>query len=371
MNEAKQFRCHDYVFELCGDTEQVDELEELFVDLATPTVPDAHIWTIEVEKGRARVVIDGDDVKPWVGRDEFPAHVISTLTLATIIADPDKLHTHAAAVVHDGRSILLVAPSGSGKSTLTCALVAAGAHYRTDESVAIDPDRFHITTFPKPISVKKFGIHEVKRLTGLSPEDGATTWEIPASSFGSAAPDDDYPVTTIAFNSYTPSEPTCVEPLHRASAVHRILADSQDSELHGPDSLLVAAGLARSAQCLRVTGSDAADVAQAVLEAHQLDIAPGKMSLVPHPRQGPGPARMTDVRSVIIDGRAVLYTPEPYRLIELDETQTLWWLLFDGTPLDDTVNEVVRETGSPSAAVIAAGRACIEGFESLGLLQSP
>ena len=75
MNEAKQFRCHDYVFELCGDTEQVDELEELFVDLATPTVPDAHIWTIEVEKGRARVVIDGDDVKPWVGRDEFPAHV--------------------------------------------------------------------------------------------------------------------------------------------------------------------------------------------------------------------------------------------------------------------------------------------------------
>jgi hypothetical protein len=91
----------------------------------------------------------------------------------------------------------------------------------------------------------------------------------------------------------------------------------------------------------------------------------------PSPRQGPGPARMTDVRSVIIDGRAVLYTPEPYRLIELDETQTLWWLLFDGTPLDDTVNEVVRETGSPSAAVIAAGRACIEGFESLGLLQSP
>ena len=60
MNEAKQFRCHDYVFELCGDTEQVDELEELFVDLATPTVPDAHIWTIEVEKGRARVVIDVD-----------------------------------------------------------------------------------------------------------------------------------------------------------------------------------------------------------------------------------------------------------------------------------------------------------------------
>ena len=53
MNEAKQFRCHDYVFELCGDTEQVDELEELFVDLATPTVPDAHIWTIEV-RGRAR-----------------------------------------------------------------------------------------------------------------------------------------------------------------------------------------------------------------------------------------------------------------------------------------------------------------------------
>ncbi|MGZ0176779.1 MAG: hypothetical protein ACKVIQ_07895 [Acidimicrobiales bacterium] len=368
---AQQFRCQDYVFELLGESELVAELEALFLDLATISIAKPHAWTIEVDREQARVVIDGDDVKPWVNSGNFAAHVISTLTIAMIAGHSSKLHAHAASVVHDGRSMLLVAPSGSGKSTLTCALVAAGAQYRTDEAVAIDPDRLDIVTFPKPISVKKFGIQEVKRLTGLSPPHGATTWEIAASSFGSVAADGDYPVTTIAFNSYTPSEPTCVEPLHRASAVHRILSDSQDTEMHGPKSLAVVAGLTRTAQCLRVAGSDSADVARALLEAHQLVVDPGELTMVEPPLQGLGRARRHDVCSVVIDGRAVLYTPEPYRLVELDDAQTLWWLLLDGTRFDDTVDEIVHATGSPRASVVATGRACIEGFQSLDLLSSP
>ena len=56
----------------------------------------------------------------------------------------------------------------------------------------------------------------------------------------------------------------------------------------------------------------------------------------------------------MIDGRAVLYTSSPYRVIELDEGQSLWWLLLDGTPLDRTVDEVVAETGAPRAEVVVA-----------------
>ena len=72
--------------------------------------------------------------------------------------------------------------------------------------------------------------------------------------------------------------------------------------------------------------------------------------------------------SIVIDGRAVLYTPEPYHLIELDEAQTLWWLLLDGTPFDETIDEVVRETREWRSDVLAAGTAAVETFRSLGVL---
>lgn len=47
---------------------------------------------------------------------------------------------HACAVVVDGRAVLLCAPSGSGKSTVLRALLARGAGFLADDSVAVDDD---------------------------------------------------------------------------------------------------------------------------------------------------------------------------------------------------------------------------------------
>jgi hypothetical protein len=97
----------------------------------------------------------------------------------------------------------------------------------------------------------------------------------PASSIGQIAgnthigDDGDRPVTTLAFNSYRAAHHTQVEPLHRATAVRTILSDSQDAELIGPRSLKAAAELARLARCVRVSGGDAAQVAQALIEVHR------------------------------------------------------------------------------------------------------
>ncbi len=367
--QVSQFRCHDYVFQLTGDPQLVKDLEALFVDIATSPIAAPHTWDIESFQAHARVIVDGKTVGEWVVRDLLAAEVISRLTMTVIAAHSGELHLHAGGVVVDDKTVLLVAPSGSGKSTLTCALVAAGARYRTDEVVAVGRDGGGITTYPKPISVKAPGIDEVERLTGLTCTPGAKTWELPASSFGSVASGDDHPVTTIVFNSYVPSQLALIEPLPRATAVRLILSDSQDAALIGPASLVTAAHLARSAHCLRVTGGDATEVGQAILEAHRVPVEPGEVATVRAPSTGDSPARADDVCSVVIDGRAVLYTPEPHRLIELDESQTLWWVLLDGTPFDQIVDEVVRETASPSEHVVAAGNTFVEGFRSLGVLR--
>ena len=366
-----QFRCHDYAFELTGDPEIVSRLEAMFADLATSETDDPHVWDIETFQAHARVVVDGTDVGEWLVRDLLPANAISTLTVSVIAAHPTTLHLHAGAVVVDGATVLLVAPSGSGKSTLTCGLVAAGAEYRTDEVVAVDPDGRGITTYPKPISVKASGIAPVEHLTGTTCPHRDRSWHFPASTIGSVAAGGDAPVTTIAFNSHEPSQPASVEPLHRATAVRLILADSQDAVVIGPESLMSAAGLARSANCLRVRGGDAAEVARAILDAHPAPVRPGEVGSVSAPEGDSSPARAGDVQSVVVDGRAVLYTPEPHRLIELDESQTVWWLLLDGTPFDQIVDEVVQVTGSGRAAVIAAGGTFVDGFRSLGVLRHP
>jgi len=117
-----------------------------------------------------------------------------------------------------------------------------------------------------------------------------------------------------------------------------------------------------------VTGGDAAELGQVILEAHRVLVEPGDVAMVPAPSDEATPARAHDVYSVVVDGRAVLYTPEPHRLIELDETQTLWWVLLDGTPFEQIVDEVAQETAIAHAEVVAAGNAYVDGFRSLGLL---
>jgi energy-coupling factor transporter ATP-binding protein EcfA2 len=366
-----QFRCHDYAFELTGDPQIVSTLEALLADLTTSDAADPHTWDIETFKAHARVVVDGTDAGDWVLRELLPPNVISTLTVTVIAAHPTTLHLHAGAVVVDGHTVLVVAPSGSGKSTLTCALIAAGAEYRTDEVVAVDPDGRGVTTYPKPLSVKATGIDAVERLTGMTCPHRDRSWHFPASAIGSLAKGDDAPVTTIAFNSHQPSQPALVEPLHRATAVRLILADSQDAVVIGPESLVAAAGLTRSAHCLRATGGDAAEIARAVLDAHRTTVLPGVVESVPAPGGSASLARAADVQSVVVDGRAVLYTPEPHRVVELNESQTVWWLLLDGTPFDQIVDEVVRETGSAWSDVAAAGRTFVAGLRSLGVLRDP
>jgi hypothetical protein len=361
-------RCNDVVVELVGDPDLVARLAEVLVDLATTPVADPRVWCVETFGAHARVTCDQDVVVDWARLDVFVACVISALTMTVVAAQSTQLHLHAAAVVSEGTTIVLPAPSGSGKSTLTCALVAAGAWYRTDELVAVDADGRDITTYPKPLSIKTAGVDVVKRLTGLVPDHRSAGWELPARLVGRLAPDGQFPVSTVAFNRYEPGRPAIVESVHRTTAVRLLLADSQDAEAVGPASLAIAANLVRTAQCFRATGGDAVELAQAILDAGRAPSEPAEVVLVEPPTGTSLPARAADVASVVIDGRAVLYTPEPSRLIELDETQTVWWLLLDGTPVHQIVEDVAKVTGVSHGEVAKIRSAVVAALRSLGIL---
>jgi energy-coupling factor transporter ATP-binding protein EcfA2 len=341
-----QYRAHDYHFELTGDAELVERLSGLFADMAAAEpVDDPHEFAVERFEAHGRITFDGHDTRPWAALDLFGARTISMLTLEVITANTERLHLHAGAVVDDGRTILLVAPSGSGKSTVTTALVVAGAQYRTDELIAIDPDTFEIDSYPKPISIKAGGFDVVEDLTGQTAPTGVSAWELRAGRFGAVAPRGDHPATTVVFNTWQRDAPTSIEPLHRATAVRLMLSDSQDAIRFGPRSIHVAAAVVAGARCVRVTGGDAAATRQAILDAHRSPSDRGEFAIVDAPSATDGPRRAADVESVVVDGRVVLYTPAPHRLVELDEGPSAWWLLLEVRAAGEAVLDMLRTLG--------------------------
>jgi len=61
---------------------------------------------------------------------------------------------HAAALAHEGQSVILSGKSGSGKSSLAAALTADGLQYLTDEVIEISLDGKQIQTLPRSIFLK-------------------------------------------------------------------------------------------------------------------------------------------------------------------------------------------------------------------------
>lgn len=104
--------------------------------------------------GQADVVIE-----TWraSGRDE-PSMILGTLdriVMAVIdgMAQRGVLGIHAAAVVVEGRAVVLAGHSGAGKSTLTLALLRARARLLTDELTLIDRDGSTVLPYPRALHV--------------------------------------------------------------------------------------------------------------------------------------------------------------------------------------------------------------------------
>ena len=90
------------------------------------------------------LAIAKDDADPqlWLGRLEQEI-------VAAVARRSSYLWLHAGAVLLNGRALVLPGPSFAGKSTLVDALVGRGAHYLSDEWVAID-GRCRVHALPRP-----------------------------------------------------------------------------------------------------------------------------------------------------------------------------------------------------------------------------
>lgn len=135
---------------------------------------------------------------------------------------------HAAAVLRNGRALLLAGESGAGKSTLTAALALAGWPLAADDMVALGPPGT-IRPVPTALCLKPGSLGPLAAAApGLSgrPEhrrtDGRRVRFLPAP-LTSPPGADPVPVLAILLPRYLPGAETTLTPLTRREAVARLL----------------------------------------------------------------------------------------------------------------------------------------------------
>ncbi len=101
-------------------------------------------------------VIVREGVKPFNAENTYQLlyYFEKDLTIELEHLRKDLFFVHGAAIVLDGKAILISAPSGSGKSTITWALLHHGFDYLSDELAPIELDSLNIEPFPHALNQK-------------------------------------------------------------------------------------------------------------------------------------------------------------------------------------------------------------------------
>lgn len=112
-----------------------------------------------------------------------PLFYFVTFSLVILLRSLGRYALHTAALVHDGRGLLLVADSDSGKSTTALNLVRSGWQHVSDDTVLLrpGPDAIHADSFRRDFCLDPDAADLFPELAGhdwaASPSD-ATKWRV-------------------------------------------------------------------------------------------------------------------------------------------------------------------------------------------------
>jgi hypothetical protein len=160
---------------------------------------------------------DAEPLEMTVAENYVLAYLLWEITRLMFERTGDAVHLHGAALVQNGRAVVLAGRSEAGKSTLAGWLTHRGWGFLTDEAALVDPDTLIVSPFWRPIGVRRPG--PLDPLLGDAPSEGFgdNEWLVPASTIGALAAA--APLASIAFPSLAPNEPTALSPVSPAVAL--------------------------------------------------------------------------------------------------------------------------------------------------------
>jgi hypothetical protein len=170
------------------------------------------------------------------------------LTRRAIDTRPDELLLHAAAVVLDGRTVIISGRSGAGKSTTAGALIQRGGKYLSDEVVVVDRVGQIVEWLPRPLGLD---VSSVEMLGGSTEQRaGPVERRVPPAECWTGAPPTR---STIVFLDEV-GGPLVVRQPTRSDAVARLIGEAFLPGARRQWGLERVEALTRSAVVVRLRG---------------------------------------------------------------------------------------------------------------------
>jgi hypothetical protein len=185
----------------------------------------------------------------------------------------DLYFVHAAVLQFGRKAFMLVGESGSGKSTTTWALLHHGCGYWSDELGPVDLQTLEVYPYPHALCLK--GVPPGAYPPPKSMICTSRTLHIPTAALPSVVGRAPASLGAIFFVHYRPEALTpIVQPMSKATAVARLLANALNPLAHAADGLDGAIKLGTSLPSFDLTAADLTATCALVKATLQGIIAP-------------------------------------------------------------------------------------------------
>jgi hypothetical protein len=169
----------------------------------------------------------------------------------------DYVLLHSAAVVKNGRAILLPGRAGRGKTTLTMGLINHGYRHLTDEVGAIHHKSIEVVPYQRPLCMLDWSrpmrgeVGKAFKSYRYRADDAAgSKWQYIVPQDGAAIPkDSSWKVDWIIFPRYTPNGKNELKPISTGRATLALMHRCFNEKLFPDGGLRICAELARRARC--------------------------------------------------------------------------------------------------------------------------
>lgn len=270
------------------------------------------------------------------------SRLVTALSRATLDAEPNRLHLHAAAAVRDDQAVVLAAQRETGKTTTLAHLALHGWSYMSDETVSIGPGDELVRGFAKPLSIKPGSRPLLPELSAhLIPRGSVGEQAVLHISLGTVGVPTteaaDVRMVGLLRRNPTPTSAGSVgsRSIHPADAVVGLMAETLDAARFGAGAVVELARLAARTNCWEIFIGDPSDT---VAEIERLFEAPVG-ALVEVQALSEGSTRIAkNVVSVLIGDRAVVHELPEGRILALDAAATQIWLNLGEWPAAETID---------------------------------
>jgi hypothetical protein len=227
---------------------------------------------------RHRLYRDGDRLLDTPDHARAFLYLLWDVNQRVFRSTTDKVLVHAAAVVHDGRAVVLSAPAESGKTTLSLGLVERGLGYLTDEATAIDLDTLLVHPFPKALSVdvgaQAFLQHLRPTADPAIDEYLQGQWQVAPDRLRPGAVASPARPAWIVQPRYVPDGQTRLVPTSRSETLSLLLEQALNLHVHGRVGFECLAEVVRGCRCFTLEMRDlpsACDTMLAMLSEGPVD----------------------------------------------------------------------------------------------------